>query len=310
MSTKKQSVDIYQIVTDRIIEKMEAGVIPWKQPWLTGQTPLNFLTKKPYRGINQLLLGMSLHADPHFLTFKQAQQLGGHIKKGAKSEIVVFWQMRYFDERSRRWKNLGKQEQRPADAKVIPLLRYYRVFSILDTEGIEYTPSQPAVMDQQGDLDDVETGYLPLRAIPEINLVTNHTGACYLPSQDDIYMPTITKFHSTAGYFGVLYHELTHATGHTSRLAREGITKKVNKHSERYAKEELIAELGSCFLMHHQGFQQEALLENSAAYIQSWLQHLRTDKKLIIEAAAQAQKALDYILEQVTVYQPPVPVAA
>lgn len=310
MRNKKKSVDVYQIITQRIIEKLESGMIPWKKPWHSHGTPKNYLTKKPYRGINLLLLGMSCYPAPYFLTFKQAQKLGGSVKRGSISEIVVFWQMRYYDEQSKSWKNASQESSIPQGSKIIPMLRYYRVFNIHDIEGIDYTFPPRAELQNDLQLDDLEAGYLPVRAIPKLTLKSHCHKACYSPRMDTIFMPSITDFKTTSGYFEVLYHELTHAVGSAERLARSGITGAVNKRSERYAKEELIAELGSCFLMNHFGFQQEATLENSAAYIEFWLGRLRNDKKLIVEAAAEAQKATDYILQRIQEYKPVIPDAA
>ena len=295
MKTKKTSVDVYQIITDQIIAKLEQGIIPWKQPW-SCIPPTNYVTQKPYRGINHLLLGMNAVEQPYYLTFKQASELGGRIRKGAKSEIVVFWQMRYFDSVQKGWKSLTPGEKQPSEG-VVPLLRYYRVFNVADVEGIDFKfpMATPVGIEDDLSLDSLETGYEPLRRLPGLSLVTLCSGASYSPSKDTVYMPSYQNFLSTSVYFQTLYHEACHATGHQSRLAREGITKPVNFESERYRKEELIAELGACFLMSRKGFTITNNLDNSAAYIQSWLKNLRDDKKLIIEAAGKAQKAVDFI---------------
>ncbi|MEM6845846.1 MAG: zincin-like metallopeptidase domain-containing protein [Bacteroidota bacterium] len=299
MRTKKNSSDVYQIITDYIIRQLEQGIIPWKRPWRSVGTPRNFLTKKSYRGINLLLLGMNDYATPDYLTYKQAQQLGGHIKKGTKSQIVVFWQMRYYDEITKSWKNLTQQQTPPKGSKIVPLLRYYRVFNLEDTEGIDYTVPEMPEPTQDLSTDQLAQAMLPAQALTGLQVICGGNRACYSPPLDTIYMPSIHHFHCTSAYVNTLYHELSHSTGHQDRLARVGITEAVNNRSERYAKEELIAELGSCFLMHHYGYNRKELLDNSAAYLQSWLGRLHNDKKLIVEAAAGAQKAVDYILDQV-----------
>ena len=304
MCTKKTSSDVYQIDTDHIIRQLEQCLIHWKRPWRSLGTPRNFLTKKPYRGINLLLLGMNEYATPDYLTYKQAQQLGVHIKKGAKRQLEDIRQMRKYvagnqDETAKSWKNLTQQQTPPQGSKIVPLLRYYRVFNLEDTEGIDYTVPEMPEPTQDLSIDELAQAMLPVQSLTGLTIVSGGNRACYSPPQDTIYMPSIHHFHSTSAYVDTLYHELSHSTGHQNRLARIGITEAVNNRSERYAKEELIAELGSCFLMHHYGYGRKELLDNSVAYLQSWLGRLRNDKKLIVEAAAGAQKAVDYILDQV-----------
>ena len=144
MRTKSNtSIDVYQIVTDKIIEKLSQGVIPWKQGYTT-EAARNYCTGKTYRGINALLLSMTDHRHPYFMTYKQAQALGGHVRKGAKSEIAVYYQMRYYDPSRKKWLSASKDTTLPASCKVIPLLKYYRMFGIEDIEDIDFVlPNEP-----------------------------------------------------------------------------------------------------------------------------------------------------------------------
>lgn len=305
MRTKSQNpIDVYQIVTDQIIAKLSHGIIPWKRGYST-QAATNYATGKQYRGINALLLGMAGYQQPYFLTYKQAQALGGHVRKGAKSEIATYYQLRGYDPARNKWFTINNDTVVPAGSKVIPMLKYYRVFNIQDIDGIIFKLEERPTITDDLLLQDLEIGYQPLRDIPNLRLKTNYPEACYQPLLDAICMPGIHDFHKTSGYFKTLYHELIHATGHGDRLAREGITNLIAFGSHRYSKEELIAELGSCFLMTLKGFDNEEQMFNSTAYIQSWLHALKNDKKMIVEAAAEAQKAVDYILEQVEATQKP-----
>ena len=297
-TNSKTPIDVYQIITDRITEKLSQGIIPWKRGYTT-HIPQNYATKKPYRGINALLLGMTGHRHPYFLTYKQAQALGGHVMKGATSEIAVYYQMRYLDPIKNKWVSASDDKPLPKNCKVIPLLKYYRVFNIEDVADLEFDSSEQPTITDDLLLDDLEIGYQPFRSVTGLQLKTNYPKACYQPRLDTVCMPSIQHYHTTSGYFKTLYHELVHATGHENRLARAGVTDLIQFGSHNYSKEELIAELGSCFLMGIKGFANDEQLTNSAAYIDSWLKKLKDDKKFIVEAAAEAQKAVDYILNPV-----------
>lgn len=288
--------DVYQIITNVIMEKLSEGIIPWRQTW--SQIPAqNYYSGTIYRGINSLLLNSLGLAQPYFLTFSQLQKLGGRVKKGAHSYLVTYWRISYFDQDSRSW--LTKEEAvhpLPEDVKVRPLLRYYRVFAIQDIEGITFQipAAQQRIFTTQ---EKLEQGFAPLYIMPlPVALQSLHQEAYYSPMLDLINLPDINRFDSVESYFQVFYHELTHSTGNSKRLCREGITHLQPFGSWTYSKEELIAEMGSCFLMHHQGFETPATLENSAAYIQGWLCRLQQDPKFVVEAASKAQAAVDYIL--------------
>ena len=277
--------DVYQLITDSIIEKLEQGVIPWKSPYLIqNQNPLNFISKKAYRGINWMLLASSNFNSPYFLTFKQIKSLGGSVKSGAKSLPVVFWKILQYP--------ADNQEQ----DKKIPLLKFSRVFNAEMIEGIVF-PTTPAMVKREEAeiLLEAEKIVAGMPDPPHIGH-KNQKSAYYDPQADYVNMPFIQNIISDRAYYATLFHELVHATGHPSRLNRDlsGTYGSVS-----YSREELIAELGACFISSHLGLDIPGV-ENAAAYIQFWISKLKGDKKLIIEAAAKAQKATAFILNDHT----------
>ncbi|MEM9931452.1 MAG: zincin-like metallopeptidase domain-containing protein [Bacteroidota bacterium] len=288
--------DVYQLVTDIILEKLEQGVIPWKQRWSAQGPAANYLTRKPYRGINALLLNTLGLTQPYFLTFRQAKQLGGYVRKGAQSLPVVFWQWYYRHRET--GKKLTEQEVKALPDTLVerhPFLRYYRVFHISDTERITF--ELPTVNLSNPDEDKLMCGFQPLHSMPHpVAVKTRSNMPFYHPQHDYINMPAMNTFSSEEAFFQVLYHEMTHATGHAKRLNRSSVTAPQPFGSWTYSKEELVAEMGASFLSNLMGLQNEAELGDAASYIQGWLKVLRNDKRFVVEAAQQAQRAVDYIL--------------
>ena len=266
---------VAEIVTNTIIKRLESGVIPWHKEW-TGGEAVNYITQKPYTGINRLLLDGG-----EYLTFKQIQDKGGKIKKGAKSSIVVFY------------KPLEIPDEDTDEIKTVKLLRYYRVFSINDVEGIE---SKQTITDKpiysiencQKIIDD----YIAKSGIT-FEAKTS-TKAYYNPNTDTVVVPRIEQFKSSESYYGTCYHEMAHSTGHKSRLDR--LTKTAHFGNDEYSREELTAELTAAMLCNYTGIDTTAITNNSAAYIQSWLKALRNDKNMVLVAAAKAEKAYNYII--------------
>jgi antirestriction protein ArdC len=274
---------VYQIITDRIIGLLEKGTVPWHQPWHENhRLPRNLVSNKEYRGINIFLLHAMAYESPFWLTFHQAIQLGGHVRPGERSCPVVFW----------KW--LDGENKESGETKRVPLLRYYAVFNVTQCEGLEMhlpkleqplRPHTPIAAAQQ-----VVKG-MPL--CPAIK--HGMPRAFYAPSEEWVGMPAPEKFHSDEEYHCVLFHELTHSTGHPSRLNRKEIRENNNFGSQRYGREELVAEMGAAFLCGHAGIA-DLTLNNSAAYIQGWLKKIKEDARLVVQSAAQAQKAADFIL--------------
>jgi antirestriction protein ArdC len=293
----------YQVVTDRIIELLQQGVVPWRKPWRGGDVgaPRSLVSGRAYRGVNVFLLTTSSAAmgftSPYWLTFRQAQERGGHVRKGEKSTPIVFWKM--LEHRRSQHEDSDDPSDDPGDETVeekkIPYLRYFAAFNVGQCEGIQYP--RP----------DVEPApdFSPLEACEEIfqrmphppSLQHKETRAFYRPREDMINMPKPSLFESSEEYYSTLFHEMVHSTGHASRLNRRSLAEMVPFGSESYAREELIAEMGSAFLCGRGGIGMETL-KNSAAYIDGWLRKLKDDPKMVVIAAASAQKAADYILAQ------------
>lgn len=267
---------VKEIVTDKILARMEKGEIPWTKPWFSYAQ--NFTTKKNYSFLNQLLLDKS----GYFLSFKQITAKGGKVKKGSKAHMVTFYKMLRIKETD---ETTGEET-----VKTIPMLRYYNVFHQDDIEGIKFPKrnSKGALKKPQ----EIVTAYLNRENIPLKNFSVFGT-AGYVPSEDSIEMPDITMFNTSEHYYASLFHEMVHSTLKKERCDREH-GKKFG--DEKYSKEELIAEIGSAILCSMAGIDSEKLIDNSSAYLQNWLKHLKGDKSMLISAAGKAEKAVNYIL--------------
>jgi antirestriction protein ArdC len=288
-------IDVYQMVTDLIIEKLESGIIPWRKPWNDYGPAVNYLSKKPYRGINQLILN-GLHVKPFYLTFNQIKSLGGRIKKGSKSIPVLYWNFIYRHKETKR--KIAKEDisGHPADMIVkTAFLKYYRVFNIDSVLDIEFDIPDLIPETNNCTIEQCDAVLFEMKDRPEIR--HNENQAYYNPTHDYINMPPIELFKSSELYHSILHHELIHATGNLKRLNRFE-NNEVSNFNSSYSKEELIAEIGAAFLNNHCGILNEDTLTDSSAYIQGWLNKLRDDKKFIVEASGKAQKAVDYILNK------------
>lgn len=265
---------VYEIITDTIIEKLNSGVIPWRQSWASGQAQ-NLVTGHKYRGINQLLtIGYS---KPYFITFKQCLDNKLQIKKGSKTLPIVFW-----------------CENEKTDGTKYLSCRYYKVFNV---DSIE--PSDALTKLLEGKISERETAILP-KAQALIDGMPNrphisfgHSAAFYMPAADSVAMPDQKAFKTDDDFYSVFFHELAHSTGHKTRLKREGIGEGHAFGSQVYSKEELIAEFTSAFLCADCGI--NSTIEQSAAYIQSWIKKLKDHPKMLFEASSAATKAAKYI---------------
>lgn len=273
---------LYESVTLKILQSLQAGGVPWKKPWhTTAQLPVSLTTGKPYRGINSFLLGLAPYQDHRWITFRQIQERGGSVKPDEKATMVVFWKF---------WEpaaGSGETEKR------IPVLRYFHVFNVEQCEDLRipelYRP-EPLKEHQR-----IEAAELLVRSMPNPpTIAEGGNAAWYRPSDDHVQMPPLKSFESADSYYGTLLHELGHSTGHESRLNRKEVTGSIQFGSGAYSKEELVAELTSAYCCAAVGLD-NSLLENSTSYIEGWLKVLRGDPKAVVIAAAQAQKAADYI---------------
>ena len=279
--------NVYDMVTNRIIAELEKGKIPWQKPW-TGvrDGAYNRITKRPYSLLNQMLL----QHNGEYATFKQWQDLGGHIRKGEKSEIVCFWKILEQEETN---KDTGEKE-----SVKIPLLRYYNVFHISQVDGVA-----PLALEQLNDeVEPIKAGdkiindYINREHLNFVECKSNK--AYYSPSNDTVVVPLKEQYNLINEYYSTTFHELTHSTGHKNRLNRLQTGAVAAFGSENYSKEELVAEIGSTTLMSIAGIETAKTFRNSTAYIQNWLQVLRNDNKFIVSASSKAEKAVNYILAE------------
>lgn len=265
----------YQAITEKIITKLNAGVIPWQKPFQSYfGLPKNMTTQKDYRGINILLLGSELYQSPNWLTYNQVKKLNGSVKKGEKSQGIFFFKL------------IESEVDDDKTPKQIPLLKKYSVFHITQTTLEDPFQHQLKSKPKFRECETIISGdHLP-------NSQHGRSRAAYNPEKDKIIIPYRKTFKSVELYYSVVFHELIHATGHKDRLNR---TLSTDSKTDEYAEEELIAELGASMLCAHFGFENQTV-DDSASYIQGWINALRNDHKLIYKASSKAQKAVDYIL--------------
>ena len=285
------SIDVYQMVTDRIIGMLEQGEIPWDRPWTgAGRYAIKRASGEPYSILNQMLLG-----NPgEYLSFNECKKLGGKIKKGAKAKIVVFWKIVGYPETDKDGKPIIKANG-AVKTRRVPYLKYSQVFHIDDCE--EITPKHyDETLRDFNPIDKAEEVIAEYVQRSGITLEHAKQGrAYYSPEADKVVLPIKEQFTSEAGYYGTAFHELTHSTGHHSRLDRI-VAGSFSFGDESYSKEELVAEIGSASLMNVLGIETDDSIRNNAAYIQSWIKALRNDKRLIVSAASKASKAVELIM--------------
>ena len=240
---------------------------------------ISHTTGKPYSLLNQMLLGRA----GEYLTFNECHKEGGYIRKGEKAHMVVFW----------KW--LEKEDEETGETTQVPFLRYYNVFHIDQCEGI--SAKHTATLTNPAKADETAEAIINDYVAREGVTIEHCEGdsAFYQPMMDRIVLPLMNQFKDTAEYYGTAFHEMVHSTGHAKRLARLDTT--ANFGSEEYSKEELVAEIGSAFLVSHAGLETASSFHNSTAYVQNWLQALKNDKRFIVSAAGKADKAVNYILE-------------
>lgn len=276
--------NVYEIITQRILDKMSEGYIPWKKPWIGSAGSYNIISKKAYSITNQILLD---HRGA-YATFKQWQDLGGRIKKGAKSEIVIFWKMQEIEEKD--------EDNGEIRKKKIPLLRYYRVIHVSYVEGVAYPdPEETFDTEPIQEAEDLLHSYLDREKI-SLHILQDGNSAYYRPADDSITLPEISQFRITAEYYSTAFHECSHSTMKSWRCDREEKNKNSHFGNQAYSREELVAEISSAAILNHLRIETPETLTNSAAYIQGWSKALKEDPKLFITASSRAEKAANYIL--------------
>ena len=303
---KSKKATVNEIITDRIIQKLDEGIVPWRKPWKTAyggkdMTPKNGVSMKPYNGINRLLLWLEMYELPYWLTYKQAKDLKGHVNKGEKSSIVVFYTKKdrvvkvkepYPDP-----KNPGSMVTHRTDTYWIS--RYYRVFNVeqctLPNEVMVKfgapEPTEPKTETERiQDCEELLEKYLKRSGV---TLKHQDNRAYYQDVGDYVNLPKFENFEPKEEYYSAAYHEIVHSTGIPSRLDRPDFNQYHYTRQHR-SKEELTAEIGACFLCAQVGIDTETF-DNSTNYIGHWIEFLKNNPDWITWAGAKAQKAVDYI---------------
>lgn len=278
---------LYQRVTDQIITAVESGAAPWRQSWSGGSSMPLRSNGIPYRGINILTLWCEATArgfqSPFWLTFKQALELGGNVKKGAKSAKVV-----YANAIVRKETNAAGNEEE----KRIPFLKEYSVFNAEECENLPaYFYPAAAPIAPEGERIAAADAFF---AATKATITHNEQRAYYRPITDSVNMPAFSSFETPAAYYAVLAHEIIHWTKPEARCGRDLGGKRFG--DAGYALEELVAELGAAFTCALLGISPEEPRPDHASYIASWLKALKNDNKLIFTMARLAQQATDYLV--------------
>lgn len=294
-----QKVNVYQIVTDRIISELEKGIIPWRKPWsgvgLADGGAINYVSRKPYSMLNQMLLCR----DGEYLTFKQIKDLKGNIKKGAKSQFVVFFSFLTPTKKNVQDEN-GENIEEEIKTRPIPMLRYYNVFHIDDCKGIESKfsaeePTEPTALPIEK-ADGIIEGYLDREKTLKFQNDKPSNRAFYSLSKDKVVVPMMSQYQNSEAYYSTTFHELIHSTIPLCRCNRKAENAQAFFGNEDYSREELVAEIGSAMICNAIGLNCEKTFINSVSYIQSWLKALKNNNKMIVWAASRAEKAAKYIM--------------
>jgi antirestriction protein ArdC len=279
---------VFGYVTDRIIAKLEAGVVPWHKPWTADKAPKNLATGKEYKGLNVWLLLSTDYSSPWWITKKQVRKMGGSVKSSESKNktFITYWLTGTYE-----------VEDKITGEKVIKKswnLRYWWVYNIEQCNiPAKYMPEVTENVEEFNPIGAAENVVKNMPAPPTIK--HNGGAAYYAPLTDTVTMPNPEEFESSEAYYCTEFHELIHSTGHESRLNRKGITE-INKFgSKDYSQEELVAEMGAAFLCGTTGIV-NTTIDNSASYLASWIKRLRGDSKLIVYAASKGQKGAEYIL--------------
>jgi len=291
-------MDVYNVITERIIEKLEQGTVPWHKPWRSIGAPRNLVSKKLYRGINVWLLTAQGYTSPCWATIRQINELGGSVRKGEKATPVVFWRVYVDGVEVKASEPEPEAQEAGGEGRRRFVLRYFSVFNSEQCD-LPAPVSEKLALPEQRELDPIEACEKILAGMPNPpEIVYAGDKAFYSPATDRVTMPPRSLFESAEEYWSTLWHECGgHATGHPKRLNRDSIKEAAPFGSETYSVEEIIAEMTATYLCGVTGIENRTI-DNSAAYIGGWLARLRADRKLMVHAAAQAQRACDYVLDR------------
>ena len=303
-----ERADMYQQVTDKIIAALEKGALPWRRPWRSAEKPagsalpVNALTGRFYSGVNIPLLWMAAEErgfqSDSWLTYCQAQQAGGQVRKGESCTLAVIFKPFEKQAEDKQGNKLFDDEGKPVMSS-LAMLKPLQLFNTQQCDGLP-----ESITGQRPTLTAEETDTVSVPVMNRMVDIFNASGvtvaflqqdrAFYRPSTDQIVMPQAGQFFTEADYWSTLLHELVHATGHQTRLQREGITSSTRRFGDPvYAFEELIAEMGSAFLCAELGIYGEVQHDS---YISGWLKALKEDKKALFRACRQAREASEFLL--------------
>ena len=277
------SKNVYEMVTERILEQLEQGIIPWHKPWTGTAGAWSRSTGRAYSLLNQWLMPQGEYA-----TFNQIKKEGDKVKKGEHGYIVVFFKPTIIETEDKDGNKVKK---------TVPLLRYYTVFNIeTQVDGLERKYNKEDVEKHNEPIEELESiknGYLTRSGVKFNNIRGDK--AYYQPGRDRIVLPLLEQFDSIEEYYSTAFHEMAHSTGHSSRLNR--IKETAHFGNEEYGKEELVAEITAAAVLNEAGIESSATLKNSAAYVQNWTNAIKGDNKLIVHASSKAQKAFEMIMD-------------
>lgn len=284
-------------VADKIITLMEQKqTLVWTKPWNANSRPRNLVSKRPYSGVNLLLLAFNEYKSPYYATFKQIKDLKGFVKKGEHGtpilKVGLFIPYEYKNKMTKEEVNQALKKGRfvlDGIQVVRTYLKFYTVFNLEQTTGIEKPEEKTIVFNPIEEAEKIVAEFVNK---PPIAYAGDQ--AFYRPEADTITVPEKNTFNSSEEYYSTLFHELVHSTGHKSRLDRFSQDTNLNFGKEAYSKEELVAEMGNAFLCGLSGIENKTI-DNSTAYLQHWLKALKADKMLLIEASSKAREAVDYI---------------
>ena len=268
--------DVQTIITERIIGQLEKGIVPWRTPWMEAGVPTSLISKRPFRGINVLLLAVLGYERNVFLTSNQLEAIGGSIKPNERQNMIVFW---------------NNQKGEPGDEKKTSSLLYYLVYNIAQCVGI-LGESVPEVFRETDPIKACEGIVANMQNGPSIR--NKEAGAYYDPLDDYINVPKLKSFANPVCYYSALFHQLAHSTGHHTRLDRMGLVQMSEYGCSGFTQEELVAEIVTNYLENNAGI--PCPFEPSQEYLDGWIQKLQADRYFIFTACTLAQKAIDFIL--------------
>ena len=293
---------VYEQITNKVIESMEKGVCPWHQPWqnvLGGNAlAISYVSRKPYSFINQLLL-----EEGEYITMNEIKKIAGaKLKKGSKAHQVFGFFRSFKNKKDGSYTNEEPNEDVKSEFNTIWNMRYFNVFSINDCEGIEphgTTDAKP-LFEHKNDIANAEDVINAYKEREGKNGFAFHNiksnSAFYSPKDDKVVVPSKGQYKELTEYYSTAFHELAHSTGAESRLARKGVCDFDHFGSHQYSQEELVAELSSAMMLGVLGIDCTKTFNNSVAYLQSWIEKLKNDPKMIVWASSQAEKAVKFIL--------------